>query len=57
LSRQEPTGARVSKSGKRFCFSWNGPSGCDKLPCRKGEHSCTLCGSSTHNAQQCDATP
>jgi hypothetical protein len=57
LSRQEPTGTRVNKSGKRFCFSWNGLSGCDKAPCRKGEHSCTLCGSSTHNAQQCDATP
>jgi hypothetical protein len=57
LSRQEPTGTRVSKSGKRFCFSWNGLSGCDKVPCRKGEHLCTLCGSSTHNAQHCETTP
>jgi hypothetical protein len=57
LSRQEPSGTRVSKSGKRFCFSWNGLAGCDRTPCRKGEHLCTLCGSSMHNAQLCETTP
>jgi hypothetical protein len=55
LVRQEPTGTRVCKSGKRYCFAWNGLSGCDRAPCRKGEHLCTLCGSSVHNAQRCEA--
>jgi hypothetical protein len=54
LARQEPTGHRASRSGKRYCFSWNGPSGCEQNPCRKGEHVCTLCGSFGHNAQWCD---
>ena len=57
LTRQEPTGARISKTGKRYCYAWNGPVGCEKNPCRRGDHSCTLCGSPTHNAQQCDAAP
>ena len=57
LARQEPFGTRVSQSGKRYCFSWNGPSGCDQVPCRKGDHFCTLCGTPTHNAQQCDVVP
>lgn len=55
LTRQEPTGTRVSKSGKRYCFAWNAISGCEHNPCRKGEHICTLCGSFGHNAQRCDA--
>ena len=58
LLRQEPSGTRTHKSGKRYCYSWNGPSGCDKGPlCRRGEHWCTLCGSSSHNAQQCNSIP
>jgi hypothetical protein len=55
LYRHEPNGPRVSKSGKRYCFAWNGPSGCTQSSCRRGDHSCTLCGSPAHNAQQCDA--
>ena len=55
LLRQEPSGTRVSKSGKRYCYSWNGTSGCTQVPCKKGEHICTLCGAVTHNAQQCNA--
>ena len=54
LARQEPTGIRISSSGKRYCYAWNGPSGCDQITCRKGEHLCTLCGTLTHNAQRCD---
>ena len=55
LHRLEPSGVRQSKSGKRYCYSWNGLSGCDKGPsCRRGEHWCTLCGSTSHSAQQCD---
>ena len=57
LIKQESTGARASKTGKRFCFSWNGPLGCTQNPCRRGDHSCTLCGSNGHNAQQCNAVP
>ena len=45
LYRSEPSGTRQSKSGKRYCFTWNGPSGCKGSPCHKGEHWCTLCGS------------
>lgn len=56
LSRHEPSGVRQSKSGKRYCYSWNGPSGCDQSSaCRKGEHWCTLCGATAHTAQQCTA--
>ena len=54
LARQGPSGRRTSKSGKRYCYSWNGPMGCDQNPCPKGEHICTLCGISSHNAQRCD---
>ena len=54
LSRHEPTGSRHSKSGKRYCYAWNGPSGCERNPCLRGEHWCTLCGSKLHAAQQCD---
>jgi hypothetical protein len=57
LCKQEPNGSRVSKSGRRYCYAWNGPTGCDQNPCRRGEHLCTLCGSTLHNAQQCDAVP
>jgi hypothetical protein len=55
LHRIEPSGTRQSKSGKRYCYAWNGPSGCDKnAACRRGEHWCTLCGSTSHNAQHCN---
>ena len=54
LSRDEPSGTRLSKSGKCYCYTWNGLAGCDQNPCRKGEHLCTLCGTSAHAAQQCD---
>jgi hypothetical protein len=55
LHRVEPSGTRQSKSGKRYCYAWNGPSGCDKnTACRRGEHCCTLCGSTSHTAQHCD---
>ena len=57
LLRQDTMGARTSRTGKRYCFAWNGPIGCLQNPCRRGEHSCTLCGSNGHNAQQCVATP
>jgi hypothetical protein len=55
LHRVEPSGTRQSKSGKRYCYAWNGPSGCDKnASCRRGEHWCTLCGATSHNAQHCN---
>ena len=59
LIRQEPNGTRAARSGKRYCYAWNGLSGCTQaqIPCRKGEHACTLCGSSGHKAQRCDAVP
>jgi hypothetical protein len=55
LHRLEPSGTRQSKSGKRYCYAWNGLKGCDLGPtCTRGEHLCTLCGSTSHTAQQCD---
>ena len=55
LFRAGPSGPRQSRSGKRYCYSWNGLSGCDSTsPCTKGEHLCTLCGSGSHTAQLCD---
>ena len=53
LLRQEPTGTRQSKYGKRYCYAWNGPSRCGQSPCSRGDHACTLCGTSLHTAQQC----
>ena len=56
LHRVEPSGTRQSRSGKRYCYSWNGPSGCEfGATCRRGEHLCTLCGSASHTAQSCNA--
>jgi hypothetical protein len=57
LTKHGPTGTRTSTTGKRYCFAWNGPVGCEQSPCRKGEHLCTLCGSTGHNAQQCGSAP
>ena len=55
MQRQEPSGVRRSKSGRRHCFSWNGLGGCEQgSTCKKGDHCCTLCGSLAHTAQQCD---
>lgn len=53
LLRQGSSSKRQSKSGKPYCFAWNGISGCTQSPCSRGEHWCTLCGSKSHNAQQC----
>ena len=50
------TGARQARSDKRHCYSWN-LTGCDQATsCWRGEHCCTLCGSSSHTAQLCEAT-
>ena len=58
LHRVEPTGLRQSKSGKRYCYAWNGLSGCeDGSTCTRGEHLCTLCGAASHAAQQCGVVP
>jgi hypothetical protein len=55
LHRIEPSGIRQNKSGRRYCFAWNGPSGCDDgSSCDRGAHLCTLCGAGSHAAQQCD---
>lgn len=56
LSKHGPSGTRRCKSGKSYCYAWNGLNGCDHgSACRRGEHSCTLCGSKSHTAQKCDA--
>lgn len=55
LLKQGPSGNRQSPSGKKYCFAWNGSSGCNQAPCTRGEHWCTLCGSPSHNAQQCNS--
>ena len=55
LLRQGSSGLRVSKAGKNYCFAWNGLSGCDNgTSCQRGEHWCTLCGTTAHNAQTCN---
>jgi hypothetical protein len=59
LHRVEPSGpgssSRIAKSGKRYCYAWNGVSGCDSgTSCSRGEHLCTLCGAGSHTAQLCD---
>ena len=57
LTKQDSTSARASRTGKHYCFAWNGPVGCTQNPCCRGNHSCTLCGSNGCTAQQCDAVP
>ena len=57
LQKKDSSGARQSSSGQRYCFAWNGPSGCTLPLCRRGDHTCTLCGSAAHNAQRCDIVP
>jgi hypothetical protein len=55
LLKQASTGTRQGKSGKVYCYAWNGFSGCDQgSSCQRGEHWCTLCGSIAHNAQLCN---
>lgn len=40
--------------GRRICYDFNSKAnGCQSKPCAKGEHSCSLCGSLAHGAQQC----
>jgi hypothetical protein len=54
LQKHPPNNSRRDKNGRFFCFAWNGPNGCqNEKSCQKGEHLCTLCGSSSHNAQLC----
>ena len=56
LLKQGSSGARRCKAGRLYCFAWNGLSSCDQgASCRRGEHSCTLCGGKSHTAQKCDA--
>ena len=40
----------VSDDRKRFCYSWNLPGGCRTRGCNRGQHICSLCGSSAHGA-------
>jgi hypothetical protein len=54
MHKNEASGNRQSPTGRRYCFAWNGPSGCNQIPCTRGEHWCTLCGNPAHNAQRCD---
>ena len=54
LLRHEPTGLRHSKSGKRYCYSWNSIFRCNHNPCHHGEHCCTSCRAKSHTVQQCD---
>ncbi|KAG6912520.1 hypothetical protein DXG01_014030, partial [Tephrocybe rancida] len=47
--------AQYDKAGNRYCYRWNGHSGCVKGDsCSSGVHWCTLCGGKTHGAQFCN---
>lgn len=39
--------------GNRYCFPFNGSSGCTVERCPKGLHHCTLCKAQNHGAQSC----
>jgi hypothetical protein len=45
----------VSDDRKRFCYSSNLPGGCRSRNCNRGQHICSLCGSSGHGAPACSA--
>lgn len=59
----EPLHLRVRRNGDKprdnlnrtYCFPFNGQRGCGKASgtCTLGEHLCSLCGESAHNAQHC----
>jgi hypothetical protein len=54
LQRPSPSEPRKDKNDRQYCFAWNGFTGCKPGPrCGHGEHLCTLCGASSHNAQHC----
>jgi hypothetical protein len=40
---------------RRFCYAWNLPGGCRIRECNRGQHVCSLCGSSGHGAPSCSA--
>ena len=44
---------RTNRSGRQYCFGWNGKNGnCTFNQCAR-EHACSLCGDRIHNAQSC----
>jgi hypothetical protein len=46
----------TSEDKKRFCYPWNLPGGCKtRRSCTRGQHVCSLCGSSAHGAPSCSA--
>jgi len=54
INRSAGDTIRRDIQGRRYCFAWNGASGCDRgNNCFNGQHLCTLCGDSSHNAQLC----
>ena len=57
LLKQGLSNKRQDKSRRSYCFAWNGISGCPQPSCSRGEHWCSLCGTRSHNAQQCSIIP
>jgi hypothetical protein len=47
--------AGVGDDQKQFCFAWNLPGGCKNRSCNRGQHLCSLCGSTAHGAPSCSA--
>lgn len=45
--------AFADAEGNRYCFAFNGSTGCSTSGCSKGVHHCTLCGGTDHGAQSC----
>lgn len=45
----------ADSDGNRYCFAYNGATGCVTQSCPKGMHQCTLCKGSEHGAQSCPA--
>lgn len=43
----------TDSDGNRYCFAYNGATGCTSQSCSKGVHKCTLCKSMEHGAQSC----
>jgi hypothetical protein len=39
--------------GNRYCFAFNGTTGCTASDCSKGGHRCSLCKKQDHGAQSC----
>jgi hypothetical protein len=55
ITSQDEGKTFADSEGTRYCFAYNGTTGCTNNTCPKGVHRCTLCKGSDHGAQSCSS--